>query len=187
MKSIECLFREEESFYQMFLEEFELLTLDKKDFFVRENEICNFIGIVEQGSLISCFENEKAEKRINGIYTPKSVVTSYRSFLTQTPSDGSIQAFTKTNIRIISYEKYLKLQDNKEWLSFFKTIGDELFIKKCEKETSLILLTAKERYNQLIENNLFIEQDFPQHIIASYLNIRPETLSRLKSIDLHQH
>jgi hypothetical protein len=187
METIEYLFREVGNFHQMFLEESELLTLDKKDFFVRENEICNFIGIVEQGSLISYFENENTEKRINGIYTTKSIVTSYRSFLTQTPSDGFIQAFTKTNIRIISYEKYLILQGNKEWLTFFKTIGDELFIKKCKKETSLILLTARERYNQLIKKNPFIEQAFSQHIIASYLNIRPETLSRLKSLDLHQH
>lgn len=184
---MESLLREAANFRQMFLEESEFLSLNKKDFFVKENEICKHIGIVEQGSLISFFENEKIEKRINGIYIPKSIITSYRSFLTQTPSEGFIQAFTASNIRIISYEKYLKLQGDKEWLTFFKKIGEELFINKCKKETSLILLSAKERYNQLIEENPFIEQIFPQHIIASYLNIRPETLSRLKSHDLHQH
>lgn len=46
--------------------------------------------------------------------------------------------------------------------------------------------TATQRYANLVATHPLIEQKFPQYLIASFLKVRPETLSRLKSLDLHQ-
>src|SRR5690606_6603538 len=104
----------------------------------------------------------------NELYAKSSIVTSYRSFLTEIPSPASIKAHSDTIIHVISKEKYSELAKDKQWLELFKNLSDQLFINKCFKETSLIKLNAKDRYLELITIRKNIEQDFPQHLIASY-------------------
>ncbi|UKJ08765.1 Crp/Fnr family transcriptional regulator [Solitalea lacus] len=174
-------------FLNEFLQHAEIINLKRKGFFVKEGEVCQYIGIVEDGNLIAYLETENADVLVNELYSTQSLVSSYRSFLTQTPSIGSIQAIKDVKIYAISYCKYTSLQTSLSWSQFFRSISETLFLRKCTKETSLIKYSANERYQQLIDNNPNIEQQFPQYIIASYLKIRPETLSRMKSLDLHQH
>ncbi len=71
-------------------------------------------------------------------------------------------------------------------MELFKKMADQLFINKCFKEIALIKLNAFDRYKELTKHRPNVEQEFPQHLIASYLKIRPKTLSRLKSLDIHQ-
>ena len=162
------------------------LELKKSDFFIRENELCNLIGIVESGTLYSYFEDADGDIIVNELYSKNAVVTSYRSFLTEIPSPAFIKAYSNTIIYVVDKELYNELVLEHQFLLLFKKIIEELFVNKCFKETSLVKLKAKERYLELISVRENIEQDFPQHLIASYLKIRAETLSRLKSLDLHQ-
>jgi len=162
------------------------LELKKNDFFVRENEFCDLIGIVESGTLYSYFEDANGDFIVNELYSPGAIVTSYRSFSTGIPSPAFIKAYSDTIIYVVDRREYNELILEHKFLLLFKNIIEELFINKCFKETSLVKLKAKERYLELIVARPNVEQDFPQHLIASYLKIRPETLSRLKSIDLHQ-
>ena len=67
-----------------------------------------------------------------------------------------------------------------------KYIADTLFIKKCRKETSLLMDDALERYKLLLRTYPHIEQHVSQYHIASYLGIKPESLSRLKSLNIGQ-
>ncbi len=170
-----------------FFKKAEMLEIPKKDFFVKQNNLCQYIGIVKCGSLFAYFENENADVMVNELYQSNSFITSYRSFLTQTASPGSIQAYTDSKIYVINYNQYQNLSASPNWLHFFKSLADNLFIRKCIKETSLIKLQAIDRYKELLTNNPNIEQVFPQYLIASYLKIRPETLSRIKSLDIYQH
>ena len=169
-------------FYEEFLKHAIPLKLNKKDFFVRENEVCDYIGIVVYGNLYSFFEDENIEKQVNGFYRKDSIITSYRSFLCREPSPGSIVALTDSIIYIITFKKYQELKKSLMWLNFFKQVSDILFIMKCQRETSLIKMSASERFLYLKKTIPSIEQEFPQYLIASYLKIRPETLSRIKAL-----
>ncbi|MDQ1097613.1 MULTISPECIES: Crp/Fnr family transcriptional regulator [Chryseobacterium] len=162
------------------------VTLRKGEFFVRENECCQWLGIVESGTLYSYFEDAEGDIIVNELYSKQSVVTSYRSFSTGIPSPAFVKAYSDTVIHVLDKDLYNKLIADRKYLLLFKDILEELYINKCFKETSLVKLKAKERYLECIAARKHIEQDFPQHLIASYLKIRPETLSRLKSLDLHQ-
>ena len=173
-----------------FLDEFKTiaspLSVKKKEFLVKEGETARYLGIIEQGSMFSYLENRDLERQINGLYGPLSVVSSYRSFLTQTPSVGVVQAYADSELWVISFARYEQLMDDPHWIRAFKWIGDQLYIEKCRKQTSLTTLAPLERHRLLLEEFPSIELLFPQHMIASLLNIRPETLSRLKSLDLCQ-
>lgn len=162
------------------------LELKKNAFFVRENEVCELIGLVESGTLYSYFEDAEGNFIVNELYGTNTIVTSYRSFSTEIPSPAFIKVYADAVVYVIDKTAYNELFAQPKFLLLFKNIIEELFINKCFKETSLVKLKAKERYQELIATRKTIEQDFPQHLIASYLKIRPETLSRIKSLDLHQ-
>ena len=174
------------AFVAEFLKRAEVIQLKKNDFFIKEGDVCAYIGIVKAGSIYSYFEDDNADLHINELYQPLSFISSYRSFLTQAPSPANFKANAHAEVYVISYANYMVLQKELNWLLFFKVFSDALFVRKCLKETALINYTTTKRYQVLIEQRPLIEQLFPQYMIASYLKMRPETLSRLKSLDLGQ-
>ena len=103
--------------------------------------------------------------------------------MTQTPSIGDIQALSESVVYILNISDYRKLLEvNSEYNKLGKYISDYLFIKKCKRETSLLMDSANDRYEFLLNLYPQIEQFVPQYHIASYLGIEPESLSRLKSL-----
>lgn len=171
------------SFIDEFTDMAEVIIVKKGDFLVEEGTICQYIGITETGALYS-YINDDEKHFVNDLFLPKSTITYYRSFLSQLPASGSIQAITDSTIYAFSYDRYKELIISKNWLAFFKYIADSLFIRKCARENSFIKFSAAERYRQLIKLHPNVEQVFTQNKIASYLGIQPETLSRIKSLEL---
>jgi len=156
--------------------------LKKKEFLVREGETCSFIGFLETGTLRGYILKEGKEFNVD-FYLPASLVSSYTSFLTQMPSVGGIQALSESVVYVLSFSDYhTLLQCNPEYYKLGKYISDMLLIKKCKRETSLLMDAAKDRYAFLLELYPKIEQLVPQYHIASYLGIEPESLSRMKSL-----
>lgn len=174
------------SYYEKVIEVSERLSLKKKDFLLQQGKVCTFIGFVEKGTLRSYIEKD-GEEYTSDFYTDGSFTTSYRSFLTKEPSIGSIQALENSLILSLSKSNYeLLLQESNEWYKLGKYIADTLFIRKCRKESSLLMDSALDRYKLLLQTCPHIEQHVSQYHIASYLGIKPESLSRLKSLNIGQ-
>ncbi|WP_460979560.1 Crp/Fnr family transcriptional regulator [Spirosoma knui] len=169
-----------------FLSRVEIINLPKQGYFVKQGQVCNCIGLVKEGSLFSSMQSDTGDESVDDFFLADSFVASYRSFLTRCPSPGSIQAYSPSTLYAISYQTYCALDQSLDWVKVFKYISEVLFIRKCQKTTSLLTDTAAQRYANLVATYPHIEQQFPQYLIASFLNVRPETLSRLKSLDLHQ-
>jgi hypothetical protein len=116
-------------------------------------------------------------------YLSGSFVSSYTSFLTRQPTNTNIQALSGSTICTISYPDYNNLlKTGVEWYRLGKLIADTLFLKKCKREKSLLMDSAEDRYNLLLKTYPQIEQLVAQYHIASYLGIKPESLSRIKSL-----
>lgn len=172
--------------FRRLMDECNEVILKKKDFLLHQGQICSFIGFVETGVLRSYIERE-GDDYISDFYFEGSFTTSYRSFLTGEASVGSIQALEKSVIYCLSKSKYDQLlQISNEWYKLGKYVADTLFIKKCRKETSLLMDNALARYKLLLETYPKIEQHVSQYHIASYLGIKPESLSRLKTLNIGQ-
>lgn len=169
------------SFLDDFTGNAEILKIPKNHFLVEEGRVCKHIGIVQEGSLYS-FTSKDGIQIVNDLYLDNAFISYYRSFLTQLPAGGSICAEKDTIIYAFSFEKYQSLMESLDWLRFFKYVADRLFIRKCARESSFMKQSATERYIQLIKLHPTVEQCFPQYRIASYLGIKPETLSRIKAL-----
>jgi hypothetical protein len=84
---------------------------------------------------------------------------------------------------MLSKSDYQKLLNtDSDFYKLSKLISETLFIRKCKRETTLLMDSAQERYAFLLKNYPKIEQLIPQYQIASYLGIKPESLSRIKSL-----
>lgn len=160
--------------------------LKKKEFFVEQGKVCNCLGIIEKGVLRSYIEKD-AEEFIKDFYFPGSIVVAYGSFLTGEPCIGNIQALEDTELVILSRSAYDQLlNESSEWYKFGKYVSDNLLIRKCRRETSFLMENAYERYKLLLQTYPAIEQHVPQYLIAAYLGVKPESLSRLKSLNIGQ-
>lgn len=190
MNTIEHILKNElnlsDEMYRRFIELTEKKELKKKELFVEQGKVCYHLGFIESGVLRSYIEKD-AEEYIKDFYFPESFVVAYGSFLNGEPSIGNIQALKETHLITLSRSAYdLLLEESNEWFKLGKYISDSLLMNKCRKETSFLMDNAYERYKLLLKTYPNIEQQVSQHHIAAYLGIHPESLSRLKSLNIGQ-
>lgn len=153
----------------------------KNDFLISEGTVCDFLGIVNAGSMRSFVRNGEQEFN-NDFYFENDFVSAYNSFLTRRPNGCNIQALTDTEVCFLSYNQLnALLHEDAGWMKLGKYVSDTFYIRKCERETSLLKNSAAERLALLLDDYPGIEQRVSQYHIASYLGIKPETLSRIKS------
>jgi CRP-like cAMP-binding protein len=155
-------------------------SLSKKKNLITAGLVCNFLGIVNSGTLRSYII--KADEEFNNdFYYDNSFISAYTSFLTQQPTNCNIQAITDAEVYLITFRQLEELvSEDLEWLRLSKYVSDLFFIRKCKRETSFLLNSAAERLNVIKTLYPDIEQKVPQYHIASYLGIKPESLSRIK-------
>lgn len=169
------------------LEEFEyfrsnitIKAIKKDDYLFSPNNTCNELGFVTKGLLRSFIVVDGKEYNIE-FYFENQFVSAFTSFLTQLPSDWTIQALEDSELIVINRDLLTDLyKRNNCWVSFGKNIFERQTIKKCSREKSLIGDNAATRYRLFREEYHEVENRIPLYHIASYLGITPETLSRLR-------
>ena len=104
------------------------------------------------------------------------------SFISQTPSDFNVQCLENTEIIQFSYNNIEEIFSKIPKLErFFRKIIEKAFVASQKRIIRNFSLTAKERYIIFRNNYPKIEQRIPQYMIASYLGITKEFLSKIKS------
>jgi CRP-like cAMP-binding protein len=104
------------------------------------------------------------------------------SFISQTPSDFNVQCLENTEIIQFSYDNIEEIFSNIPKLErFFRKIIEKAFVASQKRIIRNFSLTAKKRYVIFRNSYPKIEQRIPQYMIASYLGITKEFLSKIKS------
>ncbi len=163
-----------------FSEDFVEKKIDKGDFLITEGDYCNYVGFIDQG-LLNYYYLVDGKKYIRGFFFDNDFISSYTSFLLNEKAKGYIQAVENTSITLIHKTKIYQLYEK---TSKFQQLGrmltEHLFILVSEKYEDLLLKSPEERYLNLIENKPNVIQSIPQYMIASWLGITPEALSRIR-------
>ena len=121
------------------------------------------------------------EERDKSFYGKLGVVTSYRSMLLSTASSLNIQCLEDTYVLKGDYEKVRALNDTDLQLQICaRKIAEREFITKDIREFQFLTLDAKGRLEAFLQSHKEIVDRIPNKYIASYLGIRPETLSRIR-------
>lgn len=165
---------------EIFLAEFRKTELRKNETFIAAGEICHVVGLIEKGLMV-CVYNKDGEDIIDEFGFENGFITNYYSFLTQTPSLKEIRALEPCIVHLISRQSLEKLGNKYPFIERMSRIMNEkLFLRAHERIKSLLLESAHERYEKLIAQRQDLAQRIPQYMIASYLHVKPETISRIR-------
>ncbi|MES2517957.1 MAG: Crp/Fnr family transcriptional regulator [Bacteroidota bacterium] len=159
---------------------FSFRKLKKGEFLYVPGEVATEIGFVLKGTFRVYYLIEgKESTRFLGC--ENIFISSVPSFTTQTPSIEYVEALEKAELLILSYENLQKMYRlSCKWERLVRLLAEYSYNEQQERIYSLIALTAQERYEQLTKSRPDLIQRIPQYIIANYLGISPETLSRIR-------
>ncbi|WP_028786223.1 Crp/Fnr family transcriptional regulator [Terrimonas ferruginea] len=155
--------------------------LRRKQFLLQEGEVCQYTAFVEKGLLRSYNVDEKGHEHVLQFAVEDWWIADLYSFLTGEPSGYNIDALEDTELLLIngsSYEAMMEAVPKME--RYFRILTQNSLVATQRRLSGNISLTAEENYKQLIAGNNTILQRVPQHMIASFLGIAPETLSRVR-------
>ena len=156
--------------------------IKKNEILVSAGEICKEFYFVRNGCIRIYFITKKGHEKTRYIMTEPSIGTALTSFISQKPSFEFMDAVEKTELLVISHTDFYCLVDEiPSWKNFYLKIMEMAYSFQNRKIESLVTLSAKERYEQLLKENPRVVQGVSNKIVASYLDIKQETLSRLKS------
>lgn len=167
------------------VDEFLSITKEKSissaDLFIRAGETPLKIAYVFKGLFRYVYINAKGDEFTKAIITENNFISSYSAMVLNKPSYFSIEALENSQILEISWSDFNQLQENDIfWVKFLLKFIEKGYIIKEKRERDLLLLDAETRYKNFLTEFPGMDQRIRQGIIASYLGIQPETLSRIR-------
>lgn len=163
------------------LDNFTTRIIKRDTVLISEGETCKELYFIKCGSIRIYYLNINGQQKTMHIGTEDSVISSVSSFIAQKPSTEYLEALEDTELYVISNQSFFNLVNTiPAWAQFYCKWLESAYLIKNQKIADLLTLTAKQRYEKLMAEKPQYFQKFANKILASYLDIQPETLSRLK-------
>lgn len=160
---------------------FEQKLLPKNELLLREGKICRHLYFIEKGALRGFYNLE--EKEITHWFGfENDFVTSFHSFITQTPAVENIQLLESCTLWSIAKDTLTTLLNQHQEIERLLRIAyEKYYIRLEERFVNAQFKTAAERYENILLQTPHILERVPLGCVASYLGISQETLSRIRS------
>jgi CRP-like cAMP-binding protein len=155
--------------------------LRKKQYFLQEGEVCKHIGFIVKGSARVFSVDEKGHEHIIHFGLEGWWISDPESFLRLTPSNYNIEMLEDSELLVISVPKAFELRQKSRCFELtVKTLDKAAAIAMQKRLHATIGMTAEQRYFHLSDSYPQFIERFPMNMIASYLGLTPETLSRIR-------
>lgn len=157
-------------------------TLKKGDYLLRNGDTCRTDNFVVNGALKAFYINpETGKEEILYFAIENWWATDIESFQKQKPSIYNIKAIANTNLLQISYDSFQEMLKRIPKLERFFRIILENYLGSLQKRIILNkALDAEQRYLGFLKDYPKISEKVPNYLIASYLGITAEFLSRIR-------
>lgn len=156
--------------------------LRKRQYLLQEGDVCKYTAFVEKGILRTFTVDEKGNEPILQFSLEGWWVADLYSFFTGEVSQYNIEALEECELLLISRPSWENLLEKVPRLErYFRILVQNNLIATQRRLIGAMSETAEEKYLKLTRTFPDCMQRVPQHMIASYLGITPETLSRIRS------
>ena len=161
---------------------FRPLKVNRNKYLLCEGEVCNALYYVRQGSIRTFFINKEGVEKTSSVMVENDFGTAWTSFISRQPSLQFIEAAENTELLTISYKEFhRKINADNLWKEFYLKCLESAYLNQSRKIEALMTLDAKQRYEKLLKGNPGLIQKLSNKTLASFLDMREETLSRVKS------
>ena len=175
-------FRLDEEEYDLLLSNFCTKLLSAKDFYLRAGQYCNAKAYLNKGCMRNFVVDEKGHERILFFPFEDWWVGDFESYYSGQPGSNYVQALEDCELLVIPKENFEKLSETipklQKWYAIKMVPAATASRKRLEE---LKVLSPQERYLALLEKQPSIFQRVPLQYIAAYLNIEPQSLSRMRN------
>ncbi|MGH1336366.1 MAG: Crp/Fnr family transcriptional regulator [Aureispira sp.] len=157
-------------------------TLKKKEFLLKEGQFCKSRYFITKGCIRLYYIDNKGNEQIVHFGIDNWWITDYESLINKTPSKLYIQATENTELLEFPQEKFDELCGQvPQTERLFRKIMEKTYIASQRRIEYMFSLSGEELFNYFITTNPKFVQRVPQYMIASYLGLSPEFVSKVKS------
>ncbi|MEP7278587.1 MAG: cyclic nucleotide-binding domain-containing protein [Bacteroidota bacterium] len=161
---------------------FEVRKFDKKTKIVKMGEVDMYFNIIMKGLARKYLLVKKKEITVQ-LSTEGHMIHAELSFNLQRPAHYIIEAIEPVTLLSLGYANLQLIYQQYPIVERLgRMIITEMFIKKDQRDFKQLNNTTRERFLDYVQNHPDMLQRVPQKYLASYLNIKPETFSRLKHL-----
>lgn len=164
------------------LSHFKQKKIRKHQFIVQEGQLVENDFFILSGCLKSYTTNDLGKDHIIQFGLPDWWITDYEAYYNQTKATVNIDCIEQSEVLSLSYTNREKLCAEMHKIEhFFRKKTNKRNVALQNRILSLLSNNAKDRYDKLMEQYPQLVQKIPKHLLASYLGVSRETLSRLHS------
>lgn len=155
--------------------------LRKRLYFLQEGDVCKYQAFVDKGLLRSYTVDEKGAEHILQFASEGWWMADLSSYLNDEPSFLNIDALEDTDLLLISKPMWEQAMKNIPSLEhYFRIIIQNHLVATQKRLLQSFTETAEQKYTRFLKTYPDCLQRMPQHMIASYLGLSRETLSRIR-------
>ncbi|RYE29941.1 MAG: Crp/Fnr family transcriptional regulator [Sphingobacteriales bacterium] len=159
---------------------FKPISVSKKTILKTENNVARKLYFVVNGFLKTSRPDRNGNVTIQ-IASSGDFITVFESFVNDLASNEVIECISDCELMVITKTDYLALTAQSHiWEHFCKKVYEKLIADTLERTRDLLTMSATDRYLKLLKAKPDLIKNVPIHLIASYIGIKPESLSRLR-------
>ncbi len=155
--------------------------IKKRQFIDQPGYVCQYRNYVVKGAFRSYFIDDEGKEHTIQIAIEDWFVSDFYSYITQTPATLFVEAMEDSTIFQMTYDDIEGLCKEIHGLSeYFRISTERAFAFSRKRALSNLSMTAEERYKELLDRYPTIVRRVPQKVIASYLGMTPEFMSKIR-------
>jgi CRP-like cAMP-binding protein len=160
---------------------FDRKRMRRRQYFLQKGDVCRYTGFIVKGSARMFSVDEKGHEHIINFGLESWWLSDQESFIYFTPSRYYIEMLEDSELLVISVTNAYELRNKSRCFDLTVKALDKFATIAMQKRIYAVIgMTAEERYSDLSRTYPQFLNRFPQSMIASYLGLSPETLSRIR-------